>query len=266
MDNNIYDYISSFPGCKKTLEDQKAKRDRSYIGKCEDIMKKYLTDNSSDNYIICTTAMSYIDNLSRYKNEIPQNILCSYLYYWIYHELLKKGKSCDTKNLYQKFMSIYDYPGIHNPCKTYADNITSNDNFEKVKYLYETSLCLRTIEHDEEICEDNHFCATLKNIIKTYNDKNISELCECDKPERLSSMQTNTKANIIITILVTLVVLLLLFIFLKYTSFLTRLPYKLRRKISEFINKEEEMNMLHQHEDFNSISMNNGYNIVYNSE
>ncbi|GAW83987.1 variable surface protein [Plasmodium gonderi] len=215
MENNIYDYISSFPECKKELKVQKAKVDTSYTNECEKIMKIYFPDDSSNNNIICTTSMSYIDNLSRFNIDIPKNILCSYLYYWIYHELLKKGKSCDTKNLYKKFMSIYNYGGIHNPCQYYADNITSNDNFEKVKYLYETSLCLNTIEHDEEETVDNPFCKALKDIINNYNDANMSKLCKCDKQEMSSSIQTNTKDIIIISILVTLVILLLLFYVLK---------------------------------------------------
>ncbi|GAW84090.1 variable surface protein [Plasmodium gonderi] len=177
---------------------------------------------------------------------------------------MKKGKSCATKNLYEKFLNHLYSKGIQNQCKSYGDNFTSYDNFEKGKYLYETSICLNTIEHNEKIREDDQFCYVLKDIIKKYNEKNITELCNCDKQEMSSSMQSNIKGNIIISILVTLVVLLLLFIVLKYNSFLTRLPYKLKRKIMGFKSNDEEINMLHQYEEFNSITMNNGYNVVYN--
>ncbi|GAW84027.1 variable surface protein [Plasmodium gonderi] len=266
MWSNIYEYISYFPGCQKELEDQKRIMSTSYEGECKPIMGKYLSSINSDDINICTTAMSYIYNFSRTHGDISEHIHCLYLYYWIYHEFKKKGKSSDTKNLYEEFLNHLKIKGVNNICKSYVGSTTSYDHFEKVKYLYETSLCLKTIKQDGEVIEDMDFCNKLKNIIKKYNDKNISELCKSDKQEISFSRQTNTKNIIIISILITLIVLLLLFIFLKYTSFLTCLLYKLKRKISEFKNKDEELYVLDQYEDINSISMNNGYNIVYSSD
>ncbi|GAW84024.1 variable surface protein [Plasmodium gonderi] len=201
MWSNIYEYIIYFPRCKKELENEKKEPSADYKNECKPIMKGYLTDNNLDENNICTTATSYIHNISRTHNPIPENAICSYMYYWIYHELINIGKSCDTKKLYKEFLTLLKNNGVQHPCITYADSINSYDHFEKVKYLYETSLCLNTIEHEEE-----------------------------------------------------------------YTSFRTIIPYKLKRKISEFKNKDEEMNMLDQYEDFNSITIYNGYNIVYSSD
>ncbi|GAW84009.1 variable surface protein [Plasmodium gonderi] len=266
MWSNIYEYISFFPECQKELEDQKRIWSTSYERECRPIMGKYLSSTNSDDINICTTAMSYIYYFSRTHVAISEHIHCLYLYYWIYHEFKKNGKSSDTKKLYEEFLDHLKNKYIHNQCKLYWDSINSYDHFEKVKYLYETSLCLKIIENDEEVSQKNNFCEALKGIIQKYNEKNKSKICDFDKKEISSSTETNRKDIIIISILVTLVVLLLLFIVLKYTSFFTRLPYKLKRKISEFKNKDEEMNMLDQYEDFNNISMNNGYNIVYGSD
>ncbi|GAW84011.1 variable surface protein [Plasmodium gonderi] len=268
MLSNIYEFISSFPGFKEQLESHKGSN--TYRNQCKRIMEKYPTDIILDNYNICTTAMSYIYEFSRIRGDISQYTQCFYVYYWMYHELMKRGISCAAKNLYKEFLNELQREGTQNTCKSYGANNNSDNHIEEVKYLYEAYLCLNKKknegEEEEEEGENNNFCKTLKEIIQEYIEKKKYELFKSDKQEMSSSMQTNTKDIIIISILVTLVVLLLLFYVLKYTSFYTRLTYKLKSKINEFKNEDEEMNILHQYEDFKSISINNGYNIVYNSD
>ncbi|GAW84560.1 variable surface protein [Plasmodium gonderi] len=266
MGDDINRHISVFPQCRGILKELKDQDKDKWKSECMKIENKLLNIQKPYFNNICKTAMSYLYYLHRFQNGgISVESCCLYLYFWLYNELKKIDNPCATKSMYSEIFNEYNEMQIY-VCKVHADSSITDDTLEKIKQIYDLSICLNVIENSVGTDIETKHCSSLISTINEYNKKNITQASPVSTEQISVPSKSNIVETIVITILVTVVISLLLLIGYNSTPNISHFLHGLKRKIYINYSIDDRSNIMQQSEDFMTLSRNSIYNMYNNTD
>ncbi|SBT59493.1 PIR Superfamily Protein [Plasmodium ovale wallikeri] len=290
-EEKIYSYVSSFPEYKGKLDSITTQSDLTHIYNCN------ITD--TDNIIgkgeslsnICLKAVQYLNDLKG-KHE-PHYITqgCSYLYYWIYYDVLGEKKSgSNTFKIYKILNDAYDSidPDSH-VCEASIENI-SDDILLKLKDLYDLHDNLKKFKEKSPPTEGNictyakkcvpiykkhlndchsginrNFCNELEIFRTEYNECIQKEISCINQVDELPSTKKYDIVVILIPFVIILIKSFILFLLYKFTSFGLWLSSRIRREKNVWNNLEEDIKFQNTLKIDDQNLRNSSYNMPYHS-
>ncbi|SBT01680.1 PIR protein [Plasmodium ovale] len=295
-------YNASFSNCiyKNRLDTYKNSSELENKDSCLKFTNSHLTtENNAQN--ICKVVMLFLSHLKehevstygypKYKDTTYKDNGCKYLFYWLYHHVLKNKQT--IKNVLKLYKELYAiYTQHHDSLNTFDKYINemnehTSDRLVKLTNLYneldnfftkneekkEKTACnsysLETYFSYVEECRkgyDNDFCNELKNFRKKYNSF-IKNVIKCEDQYLLSPVENfdivDTTIIPLSLIPVTSLILPILYKFTAFGPWIRRLIGK-NDNILEYIN-EETNHSLNTYDKENENTKIHNYNIEYNS-
>ncbi|GAW84428.1 variable surface protein [Plasmodium gonderi] len=270
-DKNIYKYVNSFDEHRQKLESYKEDSAESFLGKstCDAFKDDVPGIESNDFLNICHKGTYYLYTQYKTNYDIITDIACVYLYFWIYHYILKE-KAIDIKKMV--YINLMDASGATNmdTYQFYGKYVTE-DILKKMKDLYDMYSNLNNLEDncssDSEFnflndCASSYMC--YQEICKSNKDPDF-----CAKIE-YQILPSFRKRKIYVFIIIPIVLLLIISLSLFYVSKFTKHDSWIRLLIKRIKNKfnsiDEVWDSLQTYEVSSNISRNMRCNILYNTE
>ncbi|GAW84698.1 variable surface protein, partial [Plasmodium gonderi] len=235
MIENIYVYVELFPKCQEAMEESVQSKENHHDFYCK---KVYINSDDIKTYFDeeCPKFFSYLNKIDAISFSKPNLkwAACIYMYYWIFHELLKGNeKGSNSKILYENFIKAFNEMDIEKFNNFIRIVITENE-LEYLKNIYDMNKELDDIvnttkkscidkcnsakkcshlymQHKNSCTHNNNkdFCNALEKIRDRYNTQMKSMSCGDDTPKWLPSFQ---QFNSIIVIITTIVIIVVIFI------------------------------------------------------
>ncbi|GAW84354.1 variable surface protein [Plasmodium gonderi] len=267
VDKN-YEYIKRLSEANITMQKETTTFDKVYEGYCNNLNIRDFNNNDMQYKKICHQAMSYIYHIiskNRKNEHDSESIHCLYLYHWLYHKLMEKGKGNIIKSLFERLLKINEtflYRGLL--CKDYRNSITEYELI-KLSHLYNVYKCINT--EDDEKHERDPFCNTIRNYIDQHDRKKQTEAIRTIEPiTPAKQRQPNIAIPIVITIVTMIIIFLLLLVVHKYTPYVLQLYRAVKRKRNKWNDIYEDGNIFQNLVTSDGILSNSKYNILYNLE
>ncbi|GAW84075.1 variable surface protein [Plasmodium gonderi] len=275
----VYDYIEKLYEPKRRMYNDIGYGKSRYDFYCKNVTASGFNKSNSEHINICLDAKTYMLSITgKYRNHNyeDENIYCLYLFYWLYHNLMKKtNQFVDVKSMLYQVLNAYgrDLGGFDNLCKDYKNIITDYDLI-KISHLYDVYKCIKG-EYDNELREDDYFCVAIKKLVENYNTEMKAHAVTHTVPMETIRCPSNIKSPIIITVLAMVITLTFLFIMFKvnYDMFYKYFFYKntkygsnLQRVIKRIKNKlsiSSESEMRRRDSSYNRYNILNHLNEFY---
>ncbi|GAW84578.1 variable surface protein, partial [Plasmodium gonderi] len=168
MRDNIYLYINLFPVCQEAIDQCAQDSENKEDEYCKKVLIT-IPDIKSTFNEKCPIAFLYLNKIEEksYTEENIKGAACIYMYYWIYHDLLKNNKNgINAKILYEAFIQAYNEVDIEKYNGFKGANITVNE-LNNLKYIYEMETELKNMEKDKESSSGNK-CESAKKCSDLY--------------------------------------------------------------------------------------------------
>ncbi|GAB69731.1 hypothetical protein PCYB_004800 [Plasmodium cynomolgi strain B] len=199
-----------------------------YISWCNSIKSQYESDKIDNADHNCAIIMAYLNYIAPYRKSIYDDSRCRYLYYWIYHSLLKNNKNYDVAfNWYSIILTGYFHMDSDDPhaCRNYKEESEKIilEKSAKLIELYETfnndnkaftcdcaKKCSELyIKYVQECPNDNDydFCRKLEDFKNKYEGRMVSFAKCTDVPNKLPPALKNNIHIVIIIPMITLTAL-----------------------------------------------------------
>ncbi|GAW84077.1 variable surface protein [Plasmodium gonderi] len=247
--------------------------DTRYNSICSDKILNSFYDSKTIDKRLCIQSASHIADIyykAAFNN--PTDGKCSFLYYWIYHYLIKNKKSNETKNLFNVLLKAYEnFIGNYQLCSKYKPT-SAEHILSKHTYIYDMHMCINK-EYEKGNTNKMPFCEALNNIIDEKN-KQTQELIQAltePQPQAIeiseASASSKCRSNTAVPILGTIILIIsiyYLFLFVdKFTPY-GKLLRRAKKKLKYKWDKSWKSNVLENYDIRSSIPEAWDYNLLYN--
>ncbi|SBT31162.1 PIR Superfamily Protein [Plasmodium ovale wallikeri] len=283
-----YNVISSLSTYKEKLNSYSGSDNQLYSGHCDDINTIYSAESEHNINKNCEKAMMFLNHLVQHDSYMDEG--CTYLYYWLYAEVLNKNQSIDIAiRLYEWLLTKYDDENGTETFKNHSNYLSRSmlenlikliklyDHFNKFKQVSESASrncecareCVNWYTDYVNECHagsDVDFCNELENFRELYNGHMITESDCHDVQKVLPSVKRIDFTLVILIPLVTvLIISFIFFIMYKFTPFGSLIFLRFKRKKKMRNNIDQEIFELPQSTQMANGDFEDNYRISYKS-
>ncbi|GAW83964.1 variable surface protein [Plasmodium gonderi] len=235
----MYNLVKYFPKCNKIIVKYEEPLPsgthpctNGFIGANHELKQKFKGAK-------CSAAINFAYNIMNNSDEVNNDALCFFLYYWLYKVF--KASDIVSTSAFSIYKAILSHVSSGNTlCKKYIRNSITDYELALLNILSDLYKTFNNINDSEEWNTEDSFLFELKYIISEYKKGIEEQYSNIDKSQISTPCQNNKAFTFIIPLVLILTTFFILLIIYRFTSYGSYILSGIKRIRNKWNNKNEK--------------------------